>query len=76
MLTTLRYLRADAHAVAGHAAGHTAESVAVLDPMSAERIAIEADTDSRKGAALRKSPPDALDELIRGVAGLAAQRKP
>lgn len=42
-LGTLRYHRADAHAAAWHAAGHTASSAAELAP-GAERNAIEAET--------------------------------
>ncbi|MFC5926919.1 hypothetical protein [Micromonospora vulcania] len=45
-LGTLRYHRADAHAAAWSAAGHTASSVAALPP-GPERLAIELETDRR-----------------------------
>ncbi|WP_200212312.1 hypothetical protein [Micromonospora coerulea] len=45
-LGTLRYHRADAHAAAWTAAGHTAASIAEL-PSGAERLAIELETDRR-----------------------------
>nr|MDT0661835.1 hypothetical protein [Micromonospora sp. DSM 115978] len=45
-LGTLRYHRADAHAAAWTAAGHTADSIADLDP-GPERLAIELETDRR-----------------------------
>lgn len=45
-LGTLRYHRADAHAAAWAAAGHTAASIAELPP-GAERLAIELETDRR-----------------------------
>ncbi|MEH1168958.1 hypothetical protein V6V47_26600 [Micromonospora sp. CPCC 205539] len=45
-LGTLRYHRADAHAAAWAAAGHTASSVAAL-PAGPERLAIEQETDRR-----------------------------
>ncbi|RZU72301.1 hypothetical protein EV384_0660 [Micromonospora kangleipakensis] len=45
-LGTLRYHRADAHAAAWRAAGHTAASIAEL-PSGAERLAIELETDRR-----------------------------
>ncbi|MDZ5446308.1 hypothetical protein U2F26_26840 [Micromonospora sp. 4G57] len=45
-LGTLRYHRADAHAAAWRAAGHTAASIAELPP-GAERLAIELETDRR-----------------------------
>lgn len=45
-LGTLRYHRADAHAAAWAAAGHTAASVATL-PAGPERTAIELETDRR-----------------------------
>ncbi|MEU1395953.1 hypothetical protein ABZ403_07775 [Micromonospora zamorensis] len=45
-LGTLRYHRADAHAAAWEAAGHTASSVAAL-PAGPERLAIELETDRR-----------------------------
>ncbi|MCM0674618.1 hypothetical protein NCC78_07950 [Micromonospora phytophila] len=45
-LGTLRYHRADAHAAAWTAAGHTASSVAAL-PDGPERLAIELETDRR-----------------------------
>ncbi|WP_328421814.1 hypothetical protein OG470_06700 [Micromonospora sp. NBC_00389] len=45
-LGTLRYHRADAHAAAWAAAGHTASSIAAL-PTGPERLAIELETDRR-----------------------------
>ena len=45
-LGTLRYHRADAHAAAWTAAGHTAASIAEL-PAGPERLAIELETDRR-----------------------------
>ncbi|MET8043263.1 hypothetical protein ABZU25_20650 [Micromonospora sp. NPDC005215] len=45
-LGTLRYHRADAHADAWAAAGHTASSIAAL-PAGPERLAIELETDRR-----------------------------
>ncbi|SCE71622.1 hypothetical protein GA0074695_0532 [Micromonospora viridifaciens] len=45
-LGTLRYHRADAHAAAWTAAGHTATSIAALPP-GPERLAIEQETDRR-----------------------------
>ncbi|WP_430498871.1 hypothetical protein ACQRWP_27555 [Micromonospora trifolii] len=45
-LSTLRYHRADAHAAAWTAAGHTASSIAAL-PAGPERLAIELETDRR-----------------------------
>ncbi|MFI6782187.1 hypothetical protein [Micromonospora sp. NPDC050276] len=45
-LGTLRYHRADAHAAAWTAAGHTASSIAAL-PAGPERLAIELETDRR-----------------------------
>jgi hypothetical protein len=45
-LGTLRYHRADAHAAAWTAAGHTATSVAALPP-GPEQLAIELETDRR-----------------------------
>ncbi|MEU8386584.1 hypothetical protein [Micromonospora sp. NPDC048843] len=45
-LSTLRYHRADAHAAAWTAAGHTPSSIAAL-PAGPERLAIELETDRR-----------------------------
>ncbi|MGW3856624.1 hypothetical protein [Micromonospora arida] len=45
-LSTLRHHRADAHAAAWTAAGHTASSIAAL-PAGPERLAIELETDRR-----------------------------
>ncbi|MCG5454015.1 hypothetical protein PSH03_000196 [Micromonospora sp. PSH03] len=47
-LSTLRHHRADAHAAAWTAAGHTASSIAAL-PAGPERLAIELETDRRAG---------------------------
>ncbi|MEH0842956.1 hypothetical protein V6U81_11280 [Micromonospora sp. CPCC 205711] len=67
-LSTLRYHRADAHAAAWTAAGHTAATVADLPP-GPERRAIELETDRRAGG------PYAVltaDERLGMLADLAA----
>ncbi len=67
-LGTLRYHRADAHAAAWTAAGHTAQSIAAL-AAGAERTAIELETDRRA------APPFAAldaDERLVLLADLAA----
>ncbi|MET8123397.1 hypothetical protein [Micromonospora sp. NPDC005189] len=67
-LGTLRYHRADAHAAAWAAAGHTASSVAAL-PAGPERLAIELETDRRAAG-----PYAALgaEERLTMLADLAA----
>ncbi|MGC5306186.1 hypothetical protein [Micromonospora zamorensis] len=67
-LGTLRYHRADAHAAAWEAAGHTASSVAAL-PAGPERTAIELETDRRAAG-----PYAALsaEERLTMLADLAA----
>ncbi|MFF0174416.1 hypothetical protein ACWD6L_02160 [Micromonospora profundi] len=67
-LGALRYHRADAHAAAWTAAGHTASSVAALPP-GPERLAIELETDRRAAG------PYAVltaDERLTMLADLAA----
>ncbi|WP_249713891.1 hypothetical protein [Rhizomonospora bruguierae] len=67
-LGTLRYHRADAHAAAWRAAGHTARSITDLGP-GPERAAIEADTNRRA------APPYAqlsTEERLHLLADLAA----
>jgi hypothetical protein len=67
-LSALRYHRADAHAAAWAAAGHTAESINQLES-GPERDAIEADTNRRA------APPFATlaaDERLHLLAALAA----
>ncbi|RLP93132.1 hypothetical protein EAD89_07135 [Micromonospora sp. BL4] len=67
-LGTLRYHRADAHAAAWTAAGHTATSIATL-PAGPERLAIELETDRRAAG-----PYTALgaEERLTMLADLAA----
>jgi hypothetical protein len=67
-LSAMRYHRADAHAAAWAAAGHTADSIDALAP-GPERAAIEVDTNRRAA-----TPYVALtaDERLRLLAGLAA----
>ncbi|MFG1868020.1 hypothetical protein [Micromonospora arborensis] len=67
-LGTLRYHRADAHAAAWAAAGHTAGSIAAL-PAGPERLAIELETDRRAAG-----PYSVLsaDERLTMLADLAA----
>ena len=67
-LGTLRYHRADAHAAAWTAAGHTASSIADL-PAGPERLAIELETDRRAAG-----PYAALsaEERLTMLADLAA----
>ncbi|MEW2430052.1 hypothetical protein AB0877_18755 [Micromonospora sp. NPDC047644] len=67
-LSTLRHHRADAHAAAWTAAGHTASSIAAL-PAGPERLAIELETDRRAAA-----PYAALsgEERLTMLADLAA----
>ncbi|WP_410810714.1 hypothetical protein [Micromonospora sp. 067-2] len=67
-LGTLRYHRADAHAAAWAAAGHSASSIAAL-PAGPERLAIELETDRRAAG-----PYAALsaEERLTMLADLAA----
>ncbi|RAO02203.1 hypothetical protein [Micromonospora noduli] len=67
-LSTLRHHRADAHAAAWTAAGHSASSIAAL-PAGPERLAIELETDRRAAA-----PYAALsaEERLTMLADLAA----
>jgi hypothetical protein len=67
-LSTLRHHRADAHAAAWTAAGHTASSIAAL-PAGPERLAIELETDRRAAG-----PYAALsaEERLAMLADLAA----
>ncbi|GAA3752767.1 hypothetical protein GCM10022225_41720 [Plantactinospora mayteni] len=59
-LGTLRYHRADAHAAAWQAAGHTARSIVALVP-GPERLAIELETDRRAaGPYAVLTPPERL----------------
>ncbi|MEO3745271.1 hypothetical protein [Plantactinospora sp. B5E13] len=68
-LGTLRYHRADAHAAAWQAAGHTARSIVALAP-GAERLAIEWETDRRAaGPYAVLTPPERL-RLLADLATL------
>ncbi|SCL61222.1 hypothetical protein GA0070606_3403 [Micromonospora citrea] len=67
-LGTLRYHRADAHAAAWTAAGHTAASVAAL-PSGPERLAIELETDRRAAGPYAVL---AAEERLAVLADLAA----
>ena len=68
-LGTLRYHRADAHAAAWTAAGHTARSIAELAP-GPERLAIELETDRRAaGPYAVLAPPERL-ALLADLAAL------
>ncbi|NES16333.1 hypothetical protein G3554_08370 [Micromonospora sp. PPF5-17] len=67
-LGTLRYHRADAHAAAWTAAGHTATSIAELPP-GPERLAIEQETDRR---AAGPYPVLTAGERLAVLADLAA----
>ncbi|MDG4761299.1 hypothetical protein [Micromonospora sp. WMMD710] len=67
-LSTLRYHRADAHAAAWTAAGHTASTVAAL-PAGPERVAIELETDRRAAGAYSVL---SADERLTMLADLAA----
>ncbi|AVT30889.1 hypothetical protein C6361_16935 [Plantactinospora sp. BC1] len=67
-LGTLRYHRADAHAAAWQAAGHTARSIAEL-AAGPERIAIELETDRRAAGPYAVLTPA---ERLRLLADLAA----
>ena len=67
-LDALRFHRADAHAAAWSAAGHTAESIAALEP-GPERDVIEAETNRRAAAPFAAL---SLDERLRLLAALTA----
>ncbi|MEE6258611.1 hypothetical protein [Plantactinospora sonchi] len=68
-LGTLRYHRADAHAAAWQAAGHTARSIVALAP-GPERLAIELETDRRAaGPYAVLTPPERL-QLLADLAAL------
>ncbi|MFF5175569.1 hypothetical protein ACFY3U_23485 [Micromonospora sp. NPDC000089] len=68
-LGALRYHRADAHAAAWTAAGHTPASVAALPP-GAERRAIELETDRRAGGPYATLTPDERLDMIADLAAL------
>lgn len=67
-LSTLRAHRADAHAAAWHAAGHTADEIVAMAP-GPERDSIEDDTNVRAGAPYESLSPD---ERLTMLADLAA----
>ncbi|MET8353594.1 hypothetical protein [Micromonospora sp. NPDC005206] len=67
-LGTMRYHRADAHAAAWTAAGHTASSIAAL-PAGPERLAIELETDRRAAGAYAVL---SAEERLTMLADLAA----
>jgi hypothetical protein len=68
-LSALRYHRADAHAAAWAAAGHTAESIRAMAPGPA-RQAIEDDTNRRAAAPYAAITPDERLDLLAGLAAL------
>ncbi|GAB3795360.1 hypothetical protein [Micromonospora zhanjiangensis] len=68
-LSTLRYHRADAHAAAWTAAGHTARSISAL-PDGPERRAIELETDRRAAGPYRAIAPTERLELLADLAAL------
>ncbi|MFC0029861.1 hypothetical protein ACFFMM_10030 [Micromonospora chaiyaphumensis] len=68
-LGTLRYHRADAHAAAWTAAGHTAASVVEL-PAGPERLAIEQETDRRAAAPWAVLAAGERLELLADLAAL------
>lgn len=67
-LSALRYHRADAHAAAWAAAGHTPETIVAAAP-GPERDAVEADTNRRAAPPYAALTPD---ERLRFLADLAA----
>jgi hypothetical protein len=69
-LDALRFHRADAHAAAWAAAGHTAESIASLDP-GPERDVIEADTNRRAAPPFAALTPDERSALLPHLHPLA-----
>ncbi|WP_232533915.1 hypothetical protein [Plantactinospora sp. KBS50] len=68
-LGVLRYHRADAHAAAWAAAGHTAESIMALEP-GPEREAIELETDRRAAGPYGVLTPDERLTLLADLAAL------
>ncbi|WBB97089.1 hypothetical protein O7543_19225 [Solwaraspora sp. WMMA2080] len=68
-LTVLRYHRADAHAAAWTAAGHTARSIVDLPPGPA-RLAIEQETDRRAAGPYQSLEPEQRLMLLADLAAL------
>ncbi|ROO52246.1 hypothetical protein EDC02_7162 [Micromonospora sp. Llam0] len=68
-LTVLRYHRADAHAAAWAAAGHTARSIVDLPPGPA-RLAIEQETDRRAAGPYQALEPEQRLTLLADLAAL------
>ncbi|MEV4754089.1 hypothetical protein AB0J86_03100 [Micromonospora sp. NPDC049559] len=68
-LGSLRYHRADAHAAAWQAAGHTARSITALAP-GPEREAIEAETDRRAAGPYEVLPPAQRLTFLADLAAL------
>lgn len=68
-LGTLRYHRADAHAAAWTAAGHTASSMSAL-PDGPERLAIELETDRRAAGPYAVLAPDERLDMLADLAAL------
>jgi hypothetical protein len=68
-LGTLRYHRADAHAAAWSAAGHTAQSIAA-PPLGPQRAAIEAETDRLAASAYATLSADERLILLADLAAL------
>lgn len=68
-LCALRYHRADAHAAAWTAAGHTARSIIDLPPGPA-RLAIEQETDRRAAGPYQALDPDQRVTLLADLAAL------
>ncbi|MFY1653148.1 hypothetical protein ACN27J_19945 [Solwaraspora sp. WMMB762] len=68
-LTVLRYHRADAHAAAWTAAGHTARSIVDLPPGPA-RLAIEQETDRRAAGPYQALEPEQRLTLLADLAAL------
>jgi hypothetical protein len=72
-LGTLRYHRADAHAAAWAAAGHTARTIVELAP-GPDREAIEAETNRLAGAPFAALTPDERLLLLADLAALPGPR--
>jgi hypothetical protein len=68
-LGTLRYHRADAHAAAWTAAGHTAQSITLLRP-GPERLAIEQETDRRAAEPYEVLSPEQRLAFLADLAAL------
>ena len=68
-LGSLRHHRADAHRAAWRAAGLTAERIRSL-PDGPERQAIEADTDRRDRAGVRRAVRRRTAEILAGLGAL------